>query len=221
MSDTKKTNIIYFPIGNKTQCEIYRLWESLKLKWRIRDLFTKKHFNYVLDNWCDYYSLFIIQKKIKLETPPKIILFGYRDEDYPLIKSYTLDKHIKKTISPRWFDRKFDNSICILFVPGGAEFFEHESWQRLFINWVSFKQKFDFLEGLPELLDERKIIFSKIFSVVSTTDDPERIQNLIEQIFDQAILRVSRTDELKREDREAIVFKLRINQLNIIHCKTK
>ena len=165
--ENKKTpkNILFFSHLNKEKCEVLKIWISLQ-SWRIP--FISRFFDapkyFLIEDCFKNYSDYLEQNKVSTLPMKRIIVFGYKDLTYPVIKHPKAECYI----GSKWFDLKTDECISVFFVSNGAKLLRSITWAENFTNWVSFDGTFDFLTGLKISENVGNKIYHEAF--ISTTN---------------------------------------------------
>jgi hypothetical protein len=212
-----RVNALFFNRYNNSSCKVYDLYESIKLRHRPLLYFISKYYETVLINkLTDSLSEFFKANHIKKADFSKLILFANKDDHYPILVGYE-GNYIKAD----WFDRfSKKNGLLVLFTPGGAEILKRNEWASKFDKWISFTKHFEFLEGLPVLEKERKLMFPKLIEAIFTTNEPKILKDKFIEIMEETKEKVS-FDIQNYHDNVALIYMLNINQDNLEFCKNE
>lgn len=204
ISHTNK-NVLFFHKSITIDCGIYSLWEKLKRKEKSFFYYFRNRYNFLLmQQLRERYS-----DHIKNDLLAKIIIFGYKDKEYPIIQTIENNKFLE----PIWFDKNTNKSFGVFFVPEGAVMLNEPNWRNTFNSWVSFKNKFDFLNGLPLSENESMKIFPKFFKAIYKLPNAKVIKEEFDKVIEDSIERIALKND--NDDMVLTVLKLRINKANL------
>lgn len=212
---TSKNSILFIPKVNTIECDVLKAWKLIIATQNCWTRFIKRKYNYLLkDRFYNNHSEFLKEKSVKIGESNRIVLFGYRDFQLPVIE--TVKNY--KFIEPQWFDKNSKENITVLFVAGGANMLKHERWKNTFSNWISFEEKCDFLQGLPISEEVSKTMFLKFINAVYDHHNVENIKEAFEKIIEDSIHTLSSLSNIDA-DTFTTIHKLMINKANLRHHK--
>jgi len=209
-----KKNIpaLFFIKVNNNDCKVYTLYNTISKRKRRFLYFLRKHYKtYLINKWFEKQSVFNRKKRVRNADTSRIVIFGYIDNKRNAIRFLSDERAIK----PEWFDKITSKTIAILFVPGGGDLFNHSIWSEKIKSWISFKDKFDFLVGLPILKEETKTLFPSLIEATFNDQEVAIIAKEFDAILSHSMEKIIKAND--GPDMRMAAYILRINKLNLIY----
>ena len=211
----KRKNILFFSDSTNARCDIRQLSKMLEgnLPLMVR---LYRITICMINKLPNSYSSYLLEKKFRNPDLSRLVLFGKKDEQFPVLKlgheSYVL---------PNWFDSYFEGAnrkpLGFLFIAAGEEILrENIAWKSIFSNWITFKNDFDYLVGFPFSHIECPKIYSAIFRQIYKHNEIGIIKGKIIDVFAEAINRISNKYEENVDDCAVAIMKLTSNQSKIV-----
>lgn len=164
----------YIPTEQNNNCSIFKLYNQIKYSFFAKSLLKFK--------W-----LLIITNEPKLlgylknGKISKFSCIGYRDDEYPLIK--TVDKTY---LSSEWFEVTAD--LGVFFVKNGDSMFVYDSkWSSKFRSWLTFSDMFEPNIDREDFLDLQTKMYKNIHNELSKTDNSTELKKSLESIYSKYI----------------------------------
>jgi hypothetical protein len=162
------------------------------------------------------HSGFLKARNVQVDKPGKMVIFGYKDEQFPVLLSAIKQRFIAHS----WFNGVDEEGIYVFFVSEGASLLKEREWSSVFSKWVAF-EKFDFLIGLPIGDQESTVLFPQLLDAIQRSNSPEEINKEFIRIFDESIQRLGEKDADNEADKELTVYKLIVNKNNLEYRQKK
>jgi hypothetical protein len=210
--------VILFFHENESECKVYRTWNRLKDR---REFFLRffkrpKRMYYLLEKSGFCYPKLKDSQKEKLAFIRSMVVFGRKDEDYPLLRSTCGD-----TISHGWFGDKINKPVSVILISKGAQIFTDRKWDNIFGHWISFGGKFSLLEDLDVARREADIIFPGIINLAATEKNVLKLKEGIIALFDKSIFKLSTLNRPTTSDERMTVQLLKLNRDNLVSSLDK
>jgi hypothetical protein len=203
--------ILFFKTETTDACSIHRLYNGLEKKLEKISLLKRRHQKHLVNDYYESFSRFLSAKGHKKIDLEKLIVFGSRDKEYPVLKSAQRNKFINHS----WFDCNTSSSISVFFVKGGASLLLEDHWPYVFKRWVAF-EKFDFLNTLPEYKKEYNLFYRKLFIAINKCESSEKIKDEIISSYDEFMERLANKYP-ENDNLVMIAYMISINRLNIFY----
>ncbi|MBN9383464.1 MAG: hypothetical protein J0H74_22090 [Chitinophagaceae bacterium] len=205
---------LFFNTDVEECCTVFRLYNKIgrkKKDWR--SFFRRTPQSYLVNQFYSSCSGFVQANNIKVGKPEKMVIFGYKDEQFPVLLS-AINQH--RFIGHSWFRKKDSSGVYVLFVPDGVSLMKEKDWSTVFPQWVAF-EKFDFLIGLPVADRECAIIYPQLLDAIQRNQSSERIQKEFSRIFSESIERLATQETENNDDMQLTVYKLITNKNNLAY----
>jgi hypothetical protein len=201
--------ILFFKSETAQTCRVNSLYNRLKKKRKRLSFLRKNSAKHLVNDYYNSYSDFLKNEGLRDEDPKKLIVFGHKDSEFPVLLSAIKNKFIYHS----WFNCNTSNSISVFFMKEGISLLLDENWPQIFKRWVAF-EKFDFLNELAYCEGECEVMYEKIFRVIKDADSPTNIKSKIMLVFDESIQRLSQRIS-ESENISMAIYLLLINKRSI------
>lgn len=180
----KKINTVLFICTNSDNesCSIKNLHESvsaLKKNWFTSVKYKCLSVDACFENQID----FLAKQKINNNNEDKVIVFGSRDDELPVIKFVPTCND--GYIYPEWFNHgDGKNRNAYFFVSKGADILNYNpGFIEKFNYWISFQDGYEYLDKYVSKYEEIKEMYNQIFITISSENDLSVAAKKIKDIY--------------------------------------